>query len=153
MFPNQYNTSRLISIYSILTPTLAAISLMSLVILVSNTFRGVKKILFQSLFFLTGLICTFMYLLYNKKTLQNLIYSFVSLDDSIKFAVSVIAICVIYLGSAVYTGGNMGGDSRETEGSFFTPASCDRTIGMYVYVYVHVSMYYRCNLYFSACYR
>ena len=58
------------------SPTLAALALTSLVILVSNAFQGPRKIAFQSFFFLSGLSCALTYLVVK----QNEMVQFFAVD-------------------------------------------------------------------------
>ena len=90
------------------TPTLAALALTSLVILVSNTFRGPKKIAFQSFFFLSGLSCALTYLVVKQNELTQFFAAFSKLSGDLRLALSVLVIVVSYFGGAMYIGGPPG---------------------------------------------
>jgi hypothetical protein len=89
-------------------PTLAALALTSLIFLVSNAYRGGKKIAFQSFFFLSGLASAMTYLIVKQNELEQLLSAFAKLSNDLRLAISVIVIVATYFGGAMYIGGPQG---------------------------------------------
>jgi hypothetical protein len=89
-------------------PTLAALALTSLIFLVSNAYRGGKKIAFQSFFFLSGLASAMTYLIVKQNELEQLLSAFAKLSTDLRLAISVIVIVATYFGGAMYIGGPQG---------------------------------------------
>ena len=90
------------------SPTLAALALTSLVILVSNAFQGPRKIAFQSFFFLSGLSCALTYLVVKQNEMVQFFAAFAKLGGDLRLALSVLVIVVSYFGGAMYIGGPPG---------------------------------------------
>jgi hypothetical protein len=88
-----------------LAPTLAALALTSLIIVVSNAYQGGKKIAFQAFFFLSGLACSFAYLLLKQDQMLQFFSAFSKLSDDLRLALSIAVIAMAYFGGAMYVGG------------------------------------------------
>lgn len=110
-----------------LTPSLGALAVTSLVILVSNSYKGTKKIAFQTFFFISGLAGGLTYLMMRKDEFKvsSFLRAFTGLPDDVKLALSIVVIAVSYFGGAMYIGGPSGADSTA---SIDMPASCDRAV-------------------------
>lgn len=89
-------------------PTLAALGLCSLIILVSNAFAGSKKIAFQAFFFLGGLASSTSYIFVKQDELNQFFIDFSKLSNDLRLALSILVIGIAYFGGAMYIGGPAG---------------------------------------------
>ena len=112
-----------------LTPSLGALAITSLIILISNSFKGSRKIAFQAFFFMSGLSLSLTYLLVRKDEFKvnNFFRAFGNLPDELKLAFSVLVISASYFGGAMYIGGPSN-DASTGNASDEMPASCDRAV-------------------------
>jgi hypothetical protein len=90
------------------SPTMFALSLTSLVLLVSNVYQGGRKIAFQSFCFLSGLAAAMAYLIVRQQELVNLYAAFAALSRDARLALSIIVIVATYFGGAMYLGASSG---------------------------------------------
>ena len=82
---------------------IGALAVSSLVILVSNSFNGSKKVIFQALLFSAGLAASLSYLLItNPNELKSFWTAFIKLSQETKFSIAIIAITTTYFGAAMY---------------------------------------------------
>ena len=111
-----------------LCPSLGALAITSLIILMSNSFKGARKIAFQAFFFMSGLSFSLTYLLVHKDEFKvsNFFRAFVNLPDEMKLAFSVLVISASYFGGAMYIGGPSGDATGGVADDM--PASCDRAV-------------------------
>ncbi len=115
-----------------LVPCILALALTSFVILVSNSFSGLQKILFQSLMFGLGLSGSIAFLFGNNKDdLKTFWALFAGLSQETRFCLAVIAIAATYFGGAMYVAAPEKSDeeSELAVSHLATPASCDTNVG------------------------
>ena len=112
-----------------LSPTLGVLAVTSLVILVSNSFSGIKKIAFQAFFFIAGVVGAMTYLITRKDEaiMRNFLKSFSQLDQELRIAISVLVIGVCYFGGAMYLGGPPMSEGNATSTDLM-PASIDSSV-------------------------
>jgi len=110
-------------------PCLLALAVTSLVVVTSNTFRGARKIAFQSFVLVGGLTGALTYLLVRKDEYKVSVFfrAFAALPDDIKVALSVAVIVASYFGAAFYVGGPAGAFGGDG-GAGNMPASVDRNL-------------------------
>jgi hypothetical protein len=108
-----------------------ALAVTSLIVLVSNSFSGLHKIVFQSSVFGFGLSASVIYLFaHNGEELTKFWESFVALTPEVRFVVAIIMISVTYFGGAMYVASperTRGPKIGENKLSSY-PASCDKCV-------------------------
>ncbi len=116
-----------------MSPFVLALALTSLVIIVSNSFNGAKKTMFQAAMFAAGLAASISYLLANSSAdLLAFWATFKSLSAEVRFALSVIIITTVFFGGAMYIAPVESEEenlSHHKAKPLLTPASCDTVIG------------------------
>jgi len=115
-----------------LLPSLAALSVASLFVLLGNSFQGEKKIAFQASLFGTSFVVAVAYLITSETApLEAFWGAFTALAPRVRFAISLLVIAASYFGAALYVAspkGN-GGSSQESSSLLLdTPASCDSAV-------------------------
>ena len=107
------------------TPFIAALAITSLVILVSDSFVGYKKILFASSVFSLGLALSIATIVFKQYELSMLWIQFKLLSKALKFTLSILVITLSYFGGTLYAAGVY--DSNDAS-ILLTPASCDNAV-------------------------
>ena len=128
---------RLFGNFSTLAPTFAALAVTSLVIFVSSSFTGTKKIAFLVSLFIFGFTVALIFLYSRKGDVNDVISSYSNLSTDLRFALNVLVITVTYFGGAVYIGPPYK-IPNENEFLLRTPASCDRVVDFEVPSYLPV---------------
>jgi hypothetical protein len=109
-----------------------ALAVTSLVVLVSNSFSGFHKIIFQSSIFGFLLSASVVYLFaHNGDDLKHFWISFAALTPEVRFVVAIIMISVTYFGGAMYVASpeRSAAPRKEEEQNVSSyPASCDKVV-------------------------
>lgn len=113
-----------------LVPSIVALAMTSLIVLVSNSFSGLNKIIFQSSVFGFGLSASVVYLFtHNGNDLKQFWVSFVALTPEVRFVVAIIMISVTYFGGAMYVASPERSRPKKIEQNALSyPASCDKCV-------------------------
>lgn len=113
-----------------LIPTIVALAVTSLVVLVSNSFSGLQKIIVQSSVFGFGLAVSVVYLFaYSGDGLSKFWESFVALTPEVRFVLAIVMISVTYFGGAMYVASpEKSHESKKVEVLSSFPASCDKCV-------------------------
>lgn len=110
-----------------LTPCLAALTLTSLLILVSDTLPISKKTLFNSSVFALAFAVSVTAVVISKDELQAFWFQFQQLSKPLRFALAVLVVTVSYFGGSFYAC-SPEESSGAGSGAALTPASCDNAV-------------------------
>jgi hypothetical protein len=114
-----------------LTPYIGSLVGASVVVLVSNTFKGVKKTIFQVGVFSTAGAISAVSIFNNPVVMGKLWDAFKELPIGAKFGLSMFSVASAYFGCGFYTAGlNLGIKELENQVDLLsTPASIDSNTG------------------------